>query len=392
MKIENLKQGIVLKSYKELCSKLEITSTKSGSNSRKAQVREIERFCKFRKIEGTNKIEILEIYKEVKPKMVSSAGNNVKYIDDMEYLILTLLSDVEISKNERVGFSKNYLYEYCGLSNVNFKRARGNVLKFSEMVDMPVQTITECFEYTSNRMLVAVQRTLNRLQRQSLITWGNGYNLVLVDEQDVKYLEVASVEEERLILKIERDALTEMGYKDKRQVFVSGRWDEFKKKTTEELKQMYSNLCYYYDSICFNYNKSNILKALEGKKVEDNTINNSKAKTAINSKFAKSLDSTIDYRHKKAKESKASKNVKAAKDKRAEIFDNYRGSDNYRVEQKQIKNTIVKENAKEMDIFGVPDISKVKDMQRSFFDDYAKQDTEQITFNTAHIVEKNVPF
>lgn len=378
MKIENLKSGMFLKNYKELCKVLEIETT--GGNKKQSQLKELERHVKYHK-EG-NRFVIDEIYKEVKEKMDKRFdGNNTQYADDIEYLILTLLDKFKISKDEKVGFSKNLLYSYCGLSNENYRLAKGNTLKFSQMIDMPVQTINECFEYTNNRMLKTLQRTLNRMNKQSFITWSNGYNMVMLDENNEPYLKVATTDDEKDILLIERSIMSEMltntKRPNKRLIFISGKWDSFKSKTNAELKKIYPNLCYYYDSISFNYNNKDIKCALDQYKNGTKTD----IKNKVNDKFSKSLDGTIKRRHEKAK-----------KEGLNSLLDNYKRSDEYPKEQGKIKNVLIKRDSKKIKEFkGEYNKTKVKSLQKTFYDKYSDETYEQLNFNDFDIVE-DIPF
>lgn len=78
MKTENLKVGMIIKNYKELCSILEIKPT--TSNSKKAQLKALEQCCKYHK-EG-QKFIVDEVYENVTPviyekgKNPNSHGNN----------------------------------------------------------------------------------------------------------------------------------------------------------------------------------------------------------------------------------------------------------------------------------------------------------------------------
>ena len=85
MKIENLKVGQVIKSYRELCKLLEIKI--SAGSSKKAQIKEFNRFVKYHK-EG-NKFVIDEIYDEAKDKIDGrsiSNKNKVKRLKKYENL------------------------------------------------------------------------------------------------------------------------------------------------------------------------------------------------------------------------------------------------------------------------------------------------------------------
>lgn len=380
MKIKNLKIGQVLKNYKELCTILEIEPT--TGKSKQLQLKELERYCKHHK-EG-NKIIIDEIYSKELKKMDrrsnNKGGNNVKYVGDMEYLILSLLNKFNISKRERVGFSKNLLFSHCGLINENYRVIKGNTLRFSQLVDMPVQTINECFDYTNNRMLKTLQSALNRMQRQALITWSNGYNMVLIDDKGQEYLEVASVEAEKIIMSIERSLMLEMGHKNKRFIFTSGQWNLFKEKATEQLKELYPNLSYYYDNISFNYNNKDIKNALK----EYETIDKKQVKQDVNNKFSKSLDGTIDRRHKKATDGISWGNY-------IETIKNYRKSENYPIEQKKLKNTMINNDSEKVVLKSDYDKTKVKYLQKKYYEKYNSNNTEQLTFNDYDIIEEE-PF
>lgn len=378
MKVENLKTGQVLKNYKELCDVLDIKV--ASGKQKQLQLKELERFIIYHK-EG-NKIFIDEIRsKELKKVDNRSQGNNIKYADDIEYLILELLNRFEIKGNERVGFSKNFLFSQCGLVNDNYRTIKGNTLKFSQMIDMPVQTISECFDYTNNRMLKTLQSTLNRMSRQSLITWSNGYNMVLVDDKGEEYLEIASTENEKEIMKVERSIMLQMGYTNKRLIFMGGQWNYFKEEATKQLKENYPDLRYYYDNISFNYNNKDIAKALN----EYEILDKQQVKQNINNKFSKSLDGTIDRRHKKyKKEIPFGNSIKT--------IENYRKSDEFPQEQKIIKDTLINKDSPKVVLNKAYDKTKVKYLQKTFFEKYNPSNTKQITFNDYDIAEDNIPF
>lgn len=371
MKIENLKEGMILKNYKELCRVLGIEV--KGGKQKQLQMKDLQRYVELYK--DGNKIIINKIFEEVMSKVDNrSKGNNVKYADDIEYLILTLLNKFKLEKDEKIGFSKNFLYSYCGLSNDNYKLVKGNTLKFSQLIDMPVQTINECFDYTNNRMLKTLQRVLNRMKKQSLITWGNGYNMVMINDDNEQYLKVATIEDEKHILSIERSIMKVMGVENKRLIFTGGQWDTFKSKANDELKRIYPNLYYYYDNIYFNYNNEDIKQILS---VYENRKDASKI--TVNNKFSKSLDGTIKRRHEKAK-------TIASND----ILNNYKKSEEYISDQRKIKDVIVKHDSEKVDLKIKYNKTKVKSLQKKFYDKYSDETYEQLDFNDYDIAD--IPF
>lgn len=44
---------------------------------------------------------------------------------------------------------------------------------------------------------------------------------------------------------------------------MAGQWNSFKKQATDQLKEYYPRLSYYYDNISFNYNYNKIVKKLK---------------------------------------------------------------------------------------------------------------------------------
>ena len=98
MKIKNLKVGMVLKNYKELCSVLGIKPTTGGS--RKIQLETLEQCCRYHK-EG-NKFVIDEIL-STKPvvtdrrgKNPNSHNNNSTFKDDLSQIIMCNLIDSNV--------------------------------------------------------------------------------------------------------------------------------------------------------------------------------------------------------------------------------------------------------------------------------------------------------
>ena len=63
MKIENLKEGMVIKNYKELCGYLGWNTT--TGNAKKSQFKELERFCKYHK--DGQKIVVDEVFENPPP-------------------------------------------------------------------------------------------------------------------------------------------------------------------------------------------------------------------------------------------------------------------------------------------------------------------------------------
>lgn len=185
MKIENLKVGMVIKNYKELCNVLDILPT-SGGNAKKKQLEEISRHCNFQK-EG-NKFIINTIYKELLPKKVdkrinNKGGNNIKYCYDIETLILYLLNE---NGGKYLNLSINQLLLALNMVNKNYQVGRTRIPKLSEILEIPTDLIYDFFDYTSVELKRKLETNLNRLQRQCLIFWNKSMK-VQVTNVSIEY-------------------------------------------------------------------------------------------------------------------------------------------------------------------------------------------------------------
>ena len=342
MQISNLKENMILKNYKQLCEVLEIPV--ATSNSKKAQFKELERYCEYHK-EG-NKIVIDTIYTEVKEKMDGRANNkggrlNVKYVNDVEVLILHLLlgTNDDQKLDGVVGYSKSYLYSRLGLVNDNYKPTKNKVLQLSDVLNVPYQAINECYNTTNGKLWNTVRTGLNTLRNKALISWESGYNMVLsTDDEGYTYeLKVANTYARNVIRDCERKALKKLvednkiDTPSKTRVFTCKRWNEFKELVTEYLQEdEYPNLIHYYESVVIHFNYLEILE--EYKKLEHMDIR--LVRETLNSNISVGLDNTIDSRHKNTKSKISNKDNVTG-------YDNYRVSERYTTEQKSIKNTIV---------------------------------------------------
>ena len=116
MNISNLYPGLILKNYKALCAALEL-KPQTSTNSKKAQYKEIERYCTYTK-QG-QKIIINEVFSEPLLKVdhrkdLDKIGNNSKYVEHIKYLILYKLSETE---GHKYTLTKDKLLEMLGMVN-----------------------------------------------------------------------------------------------------------------------------------------------------------------------------------------------------------------------------------------------------------------------------------
>lgn len=236
MKIENLKEGQEIKNYKMMCEVLDIKTT--TGNAKKAQLKELERFIKYHK--KGNKFVVDEIYSEPLPA-VENLKNN-KYGIYIENLILHMLTNCPIDKKTKtISMSRNGLYLMLHMINNNYNIGRNNINLFSRYLNIPTATVYDFYNGTSIKMKSAVERTLNKLKNQCLIDWEYRTSVKLRSSGIIRN---ATDEEYNIILEIEREALTSLKCKNKQEIFIKGKWNDFQELIHEALKD--TNIMYYF--------------------------------------------------------------------------------------------------------------------------------------------------
>jgi hypothetical protein len=180
MRIENLKVGMVLKNYKHLCSVLciEPRGKKAGSNTRLAQIKEINRSIKYKKLEGGNKLVILEIYNELKDKEdFRTKGNNSKYVENIEKIILYTLN--KHNSNDALILSRGRLLEVCNMINENYRVGKKNIDKISALTEIEAEYIYNFYSNSNAMLTKSITSALRSLRNRRLIDF---YEIIMICE------------------------------------------------------------------------------------------------------------------------------------------------------------------------------------------------------------------
>ena len=137
MKFENLKEKIVIKNYKELCSLLEIKVT--SGKSKKIQLEDLERFCEYHK-EG-NKFVIDEIFETPLPKVDGRInGNNNVYVEEIGDILVEYISNNKKADNKvLLSFSK--LINILGLVNNTYTVGNYRKKELSDILKIELSAI-----------------------------------------------------------------------------------------------------------------------------------------------------------------------------------------------------------------------------------------------------------
>lgn len=251
MNIENLANGLIIKNYKELC--LLVNEPIKTGKSKQLQLKEYERYFNYEK-QG-NKFIIKEIYEIPIPKedgrINNKGGNNNKYNDYIEKLIMYELSKRPLSTDGKIiNMSRNGLYLQLHMINGNYNMGRNNINKFSRYLKIPINCLYDFFNNTTRKLQDNVERTLNKLQRSCLIRWE--YRMQVKLNSGTHRL--ATDDEINIIVECERQALITLYEKDKKDIFLKGKWNKFSQEVSDLLQEK-SDIQYYYKVFHINTTK-----------------------------------------------------------------------------------------------------------------------------------------
>lgn len=329
MNINNLSVGQIIKSYRQLCEILGIEV--AGGNSKKAQMKELERFVKYHK-EG-NKFVIDEIYDEnnIKGKDDKRGISNNAYGEDLKYLILCILATSE-EDNELIIPTTLLLRQLC-MINDNYNIGRKNQDRLSELMCMDEVCINEFYNTTHANLKSSVETALNQLRKMSLLEWKriimvckkkadfkmNEVNEIIIDDNfrplcTVKEsYEPATKEEIMFILDAERLTLLDYGCDNISQIFKLGKATEYYKKVNEIVRKN-TNIFYYFNAYDIVFNGNHIYD-----KLISLGINAAELRRNINTKVQERLiDNAIKRNNKALDEYYATDNIKKSKEVRIE--------------------------------------------------------------------------
>ena len=266
----NLKIG-ELYSYKQLTQILDIEYL--NSNSKKAQLKEINTVIELEKVK--TKYKIIKI-REQETQIIKNNTHNKKatYTDDILLTTLYfLLSNTHNSdKNNIVIYiNKNELANNIGLKHQhNSLVAKYHPDNFCEQID--VNTVT--FHYTYPRLLSSINSALNlmlkKLKREGLATIFDKMKITTIKNGITR---MATEEEYIKIEDIKREVLTEMNIKNEALLYnkypncIQEFYNKVEQKTFKELGIMNS-----YKILEIHLNKKNIddyLKAFQNTNLEE---------------------------------------------------------------------------------------------------------------------------
>ncbi|VYU68135.1 hypothetical protein [Clostridium butyricum] len=282
MKIENLTEGLVLKNYKELCSVLDMP-VRDGK-SKKLQLQDLARFVELTK-EG-HKFIVKEIFdvpieKEDKRKDAKKKGNNSKYSNDIQPLILDTLAKTELGE---LSLPLSRLLILLKIVNDNYYYGKANIPKLAEIMEMERAFCYDFYFTAHSNFKRKIESALNSLKRRCVIKYKeNTYvsvreldedknktddigDWVITTDDSVNMVverkfRIATKEEERQILKAEKYALKELGYTYITEIVSGYDWGRFNWFVKKYLER--TSIAYYYTKYDIIWNREDVIEELE---------------------------------------------------------------------------------------------------------------------------------
>lgn len=241
MNINNLKEGMVLKNYKELCKTLNIKIT--TGQAKQNQLILLNTYCDYHK-QG-NKFIIDKIYDkqkllEVSIKDLTKSKNN-KYIKPLANIIIEYLYN-NPKDVRNVPLSK--LFTMFGITNTNYNDCRYYRKELSQLYDIRLASIYYFYNNTKLEFKNIIERCLNNLKSRRVLNW---YKTIMIKDSKTGQLYKADEDTEKLIITTEKQALEYMNLTNMYEVVKNKSYlKEFNNIVSKELG---FNYFYTYDLV-----------------------------------------------------------------------------------------------------------------------------------------------
>jgi hypothetical protein len=245
--LTNIKPNQVIKNYKHLCQLLNVPEL--TSNSKKAQLKELSRYCNFNKL--GHSFTILEVYDIPLKKIDNRGGNNSIYNDLIQILIMDLLAQCP---HGHVSISRSKLLLTINMINSNYSKGNEYVPLLSKYTNINERTIYDFYNTSNSNFKSTIETALNKLMDKRII----------IHERVIKICECgthrhrrATEEEKSIIAENEKMILDKYGFSEVSQIRCSRYWKNFKKEVKQLLNEK-GKIEYYYHAYDITINKKYI--------------------------------------------------------------------------------------------------------------------------------------
>lgn len=303
-----------VRNYKELCEFFGV-EPKAGGRNRELQLLSLERYGDFKKDSGKNSYTIYSRYEKLIPK--TSTRGFQSYIQD-------LLVDMVAREKGTIEMTMNQLLLALGMVNENYANAKSDVPNFSKIMDIPENEVYDWFygehgvnSNLSNKVVYGLDKLresswLIYYKRMNLCKFNTVYDTTNKTIKKDYYFEVATDEEQKYVLKAEREAYEEILNElkiddtnirkkiDKQWLYIHHKFNLWRQKVREILNL--KNIEYAITVYRILGNEED----LEVYKSYDDKILSKKDKalyyTELNNSLLESLEKSFETKHNKAKE------------------------------------------------------------------------------------------
>jgi len=269
MNIDKLYVGLTFKNYKEFCIAMGIP-VKTSTNSRKAQFKELERYCTY--IKQGQKITITEIFAQPLDKIdhrkdIDKEGNNSKYVEHVKVLLLHKLSKAE---GHKYTILKNRLFESLGMVNPQYLD-KELFIKYLLKKDNRFTKfdINHLYLRANDRLTRILFDSLNSLKRRFLLDYNELPMIVRIDKEGNESHTIATDEEKALLVSIKYNVLADMKLNSITQVRFKFKLEEFYKRVNKVLNDKY-DILYSYKIIELLFTKEDVLHELSLIEIKQN--------------------------------------------------------------------------------------------------------------------------
>lgn len=216
--VKRLKKGQEFKNKKELYRFLGFDTNANGGNQAKAQFENLQRFVRLRKQEHSQRLTVVMIYKEPKPKQdrrKEAKASSSKYIPLIEDILCDYFRE---EKRKTDNFSKKQLWKILGFVNRrycdNYWNPNDDALKgavadvYGE--DKAETYINDFYAVTYSKIKNIVKSALQSMQNRGLIKYKD--DLIVAKElEKSNYRVITRKDEIETINSIEKDVLNGLG-------------------------------------------------------------------------------------------------------------------------------------------------------------------------------------
>jgi hypothetical protein len=293
MNINNLTTSQTIKNYKELCTILE--EPIKGGKSKAIQLTDFTRYFTYTK-QG-QKIIINEVFDKPLPKIdqrkdTEKEGNNSKYVEHVEHLLLHQLA---VTEGHKYTLTKNNLLELLGMVNKLYlqKEIAKKILQ-NQNYQISNFDINHFYLRANDRLTRILFSSLNSLKRRFLINYREVDMIAKLDKDGIETHTEATEDEATMITGIKYDVLKEMGLSSIMQVMFRFKTEEFYSRVSEILTKEH-DIKYSYKVIELLFKKENVLKELSLLEINsDRTKLNDKVIDTINTHAKNTYDKNTE--------------------------------------------------------------------------------------------------